>query len=60
MMAVFEENESADFAARFKAAKSIGLVAWGPLGQGFLTGKIIQDMKFDRPNDAGIDRDARR
>lgn len=29
----------------------IGLVAWGPLGQGFLTGKITRGMKFDDPND---------
>ena len=29
----------------------VGLVAWGPLGQGFLTGKITKDMKFDDPND---------
>jgi len=29
----------------------IGLVAWGPLGQGFLTGAITKDMKFDDPND---------
>jgi aryl-alcohol dehydrogenase-like predicted oxidoreductase len=29
----------------------IGLVAWGPLGQGLLTGKITKDMKFDDPND---------
>ncbi|MBY5645902.1 aldo/keto reductase [Rhizobium leguminosarum] len=29
----------------------IGLVAWGPLGQGFLTGKITTDMKFDDPSD---------
>ena len=29
----------------------IGLIAWGPLGQGFLTGKITRDMKFDAPND---------
>ena len=29
----------------------IGLVAWGPLGQGFLTGKITRNMKFDDPND---------
>lgn len=29
----------------------IGLVAWGPLGQGFLTGQITRDMKFDDPND---------
>lgn len=25
----------------------IGFVAWGPLGQGFLTGKITRDTKFD-------------
>jgi aryl-alcohol dehydrogenase-like predicted oxidoreductase len=29
----------------------IGFVAWGPLGQGFLTGKITRDMKFDDPAD---------
>lgn len=29
----------------------IGLVAWGPLGQGFLTGAISRDMRFDDPND---------
>ena len=29
----------------------IGLVAWGPLGQGFLAGKITKEMKFDDPND---------
>lgn len=29
----------------------IGLVSWGPLGQGFLTGKITRGMKFDDPND---------
>jgi aryl-alcohol dehydrogenase-like predicted oxidoreductase len=29
----------------------IGLVAWGPLGQGFLTGAITRDMTFDNPND---------
>jgi aryl-alcohol dehydrogenase-like predicted oxidoreductase len=29
----------------------IGLVAWGPLGQGFLTGGITRDMKVDDPND---------
>jgi aryl-alcohol dehydrogenase-like predicted oxidoreductase len=29
----------------------IGLVAWGPLGQGFLTGAITRDMKFDDPAD---------
>lgn len=29
----------------------IGLVAWGPLGQGFLTGAITRDTRFDDPND---------
>ena len=29
----------------------IGLVAWGPLGQGFLTGAIRRGMTFDDPND---------
>lgn len=29
----------------------IGLVAWGPLGQGFLTGAITRGMTFDDPND---------
>ena len=29
----------------------IGLVAWGPLGQGFLTGGITRGMTFDDPND---------
>jgi aryl-alcohol dehydrogenase-like predicted oxidoreductase len=29
----------------------IGLVAWGPLGQGFLTGAISRGTKFDDPND---------
>lgn len=29
----------------------IGLVAWGPLGQGFLTGRITRDMRFDDPKD---------
>lgn len=29
----------------------IGLVAWGPLGQGFLTGAIKRGMKFDDPSD---------
>jgi aryl-alcohol dehydrogenase-like predicted oxidoreductase len=29
----------------------IGFVAWGPLGQGFLTGKINRDDKFDDPSD---------
>jgi aryl-alcohol dehydrogenase-like predicted oxidoreductase len=29
----------------------IGFVAWGPLGQGFLTGQITRDMNFDDPSD---------
>jgi len=29
----------------------IGFVPWGPLGQGFLTGKISPDTKFDDPSD---------
>ncbi|MET4639495.1 aldo/keto reductase [Mycetocola sp. 2940] len=29
----------------------IGLVAWGPLGQGFLTGAITRDLKFDNDDD---------
>src|SRR5271167_2746133 len=29
----------------------IGLVAWGPLGQGFLTGAIKRGMTFNDPND---------
>jgi aryl-alcohol dehydrogenase-like predicted oxidoreductase len=29
----------------------IGFVAWGPLGQGFLTGQITPDSKFDQAND---------
>ncbi len=29
----------------------IGFVAWGPLGQGFLTGAITRDMRFDDPKD---------
>ena len=29
----------------------IGFVAWGPLGQGFLTGQITPDTKFDEKND---------
>jgi aryl-alcohol dehydrogenase-like predicted oxidoreductase len=29
----------------------IGLVSWGPLGQGFLTGKISRGMRFDDPTD---------
>lgn len=33
----------------------IGLVAWGPLGQGFLTGGITRDMRFDDPDDLRTD-----
>ena len=29
----------------------IGFVSWGPLGQGFLTGQITPDTKFDDPGD---------
>lgn len=29
----------------------IGFVSWGPLGQGFLTGQITSDTKFDDPSD---------
>jgi aryl-alcohol dehydrogenase-like predicted oxidoreductase len=29
----------------------VGFVAWGPLGQGFLTGAITRGMRFDDPND---------
>jgi aryl-alcohol dehydrogenase-like predicted oxidoreductase len=29
----------------------IGFVSWGPLGQGFLTGQITPDSKFDDPSD---------
>jgi aryl-alcohol dehydrogenase-like predicted oxidoreductase len=29
----------------------IGFVSWGPLGQGFLTGKISADTQFQDPND---------
>ncbi len=29
----------------------IGFVSWGPLGQGFLTGQITPDTKFDDPSD---------
>jgi aryl-alcohol dehydrogenase-like predicted oxidoreductase len=29
----------------------IGFVAWGPLGQGFLTGAITRNTKFDDPSD---------
>ncbi|RVO69945.1 aldo/keto reductase [Sinorhizobium medicae] len=43
------EPETAKFALCEELG--IGLVAWGPLGQGFLTGKITKDMKFDDPND---------
>ena len=43
------EPETAKFALCEELG--IGLVAWGPLGQGFLTGKITKDMKFEDPND---------
>lgn len=43
------EPEGAKFA--LCEALGIGLVAWGPLGQGFLTGKITRGMTFDDPND---------
>lgn len=33
----------------------IGLVAWGPLGQGLLTGGITRDMRFDNPDDLRAD-----
>jgi len=29
----------------------VGFVSWGPLGQGFLTGQITPDTKFDDPSD---------
>ena len=29
----------------------VGFVSWGPLGQGFLTGQITPDTKFDGPSD---------
>jgi aryl-alcohol dehydrogenase-like predicted oxidoreductase len=29
----------------------IGFVSWGPLGQGFLTGQITPDTKFEDPSD---------
>jgi aryl-alcohol dehydrogenase-like predicted oxidoreductase len=29
----------------------IGFVSWGPLGQGFLTGQITPDTRFDDPRD---------
>jgi aryl-alcohol dehydrogenase-like predicted oxidoreductase len=29
----------------------IGFVAWGPLGQGFLTGQVTPDTKFDEASD---------
>jgi aryl-alcohol dehydrogenase-like predicted oxidoreductase len=32
-------------------ALGIGFVSWGPLGQGFLTGQITPDTKFDDPSD---------
>nr|WP_256127775.1 aldo/keto reductase [Arthrobacter sp. SDTb3-6] len=31
------------------------MVAWGPLGQGFLTGGITRDMRFDNPDDLRAD-----
>ena len=33
------------------AELGIGFVAWGPLGQGFLTGAITREMRFDDPQD---------
>ena len=33
------------------AELGIGFVAWGPLGQGFLTGAITREMRFDDPLD---------
>lgn len=33
------------------AELGIGFVAWGPLGQGFLTGTITREMRFDDPQD---------
>ena len=33
------------------AQLGIGFVAWGPLGQGFLTGAITREMRFDDPQD---------
>ena len=40
-------------AAKFDVCEAlgIGLVAWGPLGQGFLTGRITRGMTFNDPND---------
>ena len=43
------EPEQAKFAVCEELG--IGLVAWGPLGQGFLTGQITRGMTFDDPND---------
>lgn len=43
------EPETAKFALCEELG--IGLVAWGPLGQGFLTGAIKRGMKFDDVND---------
>ncbi len=43
------EPEQTKFAACEELG--IGLVAWGPLGQGFLTGKIKRGMTFDDAND---------
>ena len=38
---------------KFALCEELGicLVAWGPLGQGFLTGAITRGMTFDDPND---------
>lgn len=33
------------------AELGIGFVAWGPLGQGFLTGATTREMRFDDPQD---------
>jgi len=43
------EPEQTKFAACEELG--IGLVPWGPLGQGFLTGKIKRGMTFDDAND---------
>lgn len=40
-------------AAKFDVCEELGIgfVAWGPLGQGFLTGAITREMRFDDPQD---------
>ena len=43
------EPETTKFAICEKLG--IGIVAWGPLGQGFLTGKITRYTRFDDAND---------